>query len=378
VEKTGLEKDQDMSDSTILSVTIPTTETTPKDLTSLTREGGPFSTDPRLIVQCCLLIIATLIVAYLAADILLPIILAVVLKLLLQPAMRVLEKIKLPRTFAALILILVLLCIVIALGAAVSGPATDWAGRLPQALPHLEQRLQFLSRPIQTAQALLHRLDGNQANDPGLGLTAMLFSGTQHLAGGLFETLLVLFFLLVSGDTFLRRMVEVVPRFSDKRQVVALSKQIESNVSAYLVTITGMNLLVGIATGCVMWATGLGDPVFWGVVAFVLNYVPILGPFAGVVMFAVAGLLTRDGFGAALLPAGLYLLIHLIEGEFVTPILLARRFTLNPVVVIISLIFWFWMWGVPGAILAVPMLAMFKIICDGVLPLNSLGHFLEG
>jgi predicted PurR-regulated permease PerM len=378
LEKTGLEKDQDMSDSTILSVTIPTTETTPKDLTSLTREGGPFSTDPRLIVQCCLLIIATLIVAYLAADILLPIILAVVLKLLLQPAMRVLEKIKLPRTFAALILILVLLCIVIALGAAVSGPATDWAGRLPQALPHLEQRLQFLSRPIQTAQALLHRLDGNQANDPGLGLTAMLFSGTQHLAGGLFETLLVLFFLLVSGDTFLRRMVEVVPRFSDKRQVVALSKQIESNVSAYLVTITGMNLLVGIATGCVMWATGLGDPVFWGVVAFVLNYVPILGPFAGVVMFAVAGLLTRDGFGAALLPAGLYLLIHLIEGEFVTPILLARRFTLNPVVVIISLIFWFWMWGVPGAILAVPMLAMFKIICDGVLPLNSLGHFLEG
>ena len=376
--KTGLEKDQDMSDSTILSVTIPTTETTPKDLTDLTREGGPFSTDPRLIVQCCLLIIATLIVAYLAADILLPIILAVVLKLLLQPAMRVMEKIKLPRTFAALVLILVLLCVVIGIGAAVSGPAGDWAARLPQALPHLEQRLQFLSRPIQTAQNLLHHLDGNQANDPGLGLTAMLFSGTQHLAGGLFETLLVLFFLLVSGDTFLRRMVEVVPRFSDKRQVVALSKQIESNVSAYLVTITGMNLLVGIATSCVMWATGLGDPVFWGVVAFVLNYVPILGPFAGVVMFAVAGLLTRDGLGAALLPAGLYLLIHLIEGEFVTPILLARRFTLNPVVVIISLIFWFWMWGVPGAILAVPMLAMFKIICDGVLPLNSLGHFLEG
>jgi predicted PurR-regulated permease PerM len=173
-------------------------------------------------------------------------------------------------------------------------------------------------------------------------------------------------------------MVEVVPRFSDKRQVVALSKQIESNVSAYLMTITGMNVLVGIAAGCMSWATGLDDPVFWGVIAFLLNYVPILGPCAGVVIFCLAGMLGKDDLLYALLPAGLYLLIHLIEGEFVTPILLARRFTLNPVVVIISLIFWFWMWGVPGAILAVPMIAITKIICDGILPLNAFGHFLEG
>jgi predicted PurR-regulated permease PerM len=300
------------------------------------------------------------------------------LKLLLQPAMRLLERIRVPRTLSAFLLILVLLGIVIALGAAVSGPAADWAGRLPHGLPRLQERLQFLARPIQVTQNFLHQLDGDQANSPNLGITAMLFSGTQHLAGGLFETLLVLFFLLVSGDTFLRRMVEVVPRFSDKRQVVALSKQIESNISAYLVTITGMNLLVGIAAACMAWGTSLGDPVFWGVVAFLLNYVPIIGPFAGVMIFGLAGMLVRDDLLYALLPAGFYLLIHLIEGEFVTPMLLARRFTLNPVVVIISLIFWFWMWGVPGAILAVPMLAIVKIVCDGVLPLNAFGHFLEG
>jgi predicted PurR-regulated permease PerM len=159
---------------------------------------------------------------------------------------------------------------------------------------------------------------------------------------------------------------------------VALSKQIESNVSAYLVTISAMNALVGVATGCVVWATGLGAPIFWGVVGFVLNYVPIIGPFAGVVILAFAGLSRVDILWQALLPAGLYLLVHLIEGEFVTPTLLARRFTLNPVLVIISLVFWFWMWGVPGAILAVPLLAVTKIICDGVLPLNGIGHFLEG
>ncbi len=103
-----------------------------------------------------------------------------------------------------------------------------------------------------------------------------------------------------------------------------------------------------------------------------------MGPAAGVVIFLVAGLLTIDPLYQALLPAGLYLLIHVIEGESVTPLLLARRFPLNPVLVIISLIFWFWMWGVPGAILAVPMLAITKIVCDGVRPLNPLGRFLEG
>jgi predicted PurR-regulated permease PerM len=189
---------------------------------------------------------------------------------------------------------------------------------------------------------------------------------------------LILFFLLISGDTFLRKLVEIVPTFGDKRRVVALSQQIEENISAYLLTITLMNAAVGVATALAMWASGLGDPFLWGSVAFLLNYVPIIGPFVGVALFLFVGILTFDVLWQALIPAGAYLLIHLIEGETVTPMLLARRFTLNPVIVVISLIFWFWMWGVPGAILAVPMLAIAKIICDDVKPLNAIGHFLEG
>jgi len=139
-----------------------------------------------------------------------------------------------------------------------------------------------------------------------------------------------------------------------------------------------MNAAVGIATALVMLCTGVGDPILWGTVAFLLNYVPILGPFLGVIIFLLAGLLTIDGPWEAFLPAGLYLGIHLVEGETVTPLLLARRFTLNPVLVILSLVFWFWMWGIPGAILSVPMLAGTKILCDRVRPLAALGHFLQG
>ena len=127
-----------------------------------------------------------------------------------------------------------------------------------------------------------------------------------------------------------------------------------------------------------MYLCGLGDPLLWGAAAFLLNYVPILGPLFGIAIFVLAGMLSFDSLWSALLPAALYLGIHLGEGETLTPMLLARRFTLNPVLVILSLVFWFWMWGVPGAILAVPMLAILKIVSDRVRPLKALGHVLEG
>jgi predicted PurR-regulated permease PerM len=139
-----------------------------------------------------------------------------------------------------------------------------------------------------------------------------------------------------------------------------------------------MNVAVGVATGILAAVFGLGDPVLWGTVACLLNYVPILGPMIGVITFVFVGLLSIETLWLAFAPAGVYLLIHIIEGETVTPMLLAKRFTINPVLVILSVVFWYWMWGVPGAILAMPMLAVTKIICDRIQPLSAFGHFIEG
>ena len=125
-----------------------------------------------------------------------------------------------------------------------------------------------------------------------------------------------------------------------------------------------------------MWLCGLGDPLLWGATAFLLNYIPIIGPLAGVAVFFVAGVLSLDWPWLAMLPAALYLLIHVAEGETITPMLLAKRFTLNPVLVIVSLFFWHAIWGIPGAFLAVPLLATFKILCDRVEPLQPLGHII--
>lgn len=350
-------------------------------------EDLPLPSDPKVIFLGGLFILAVLAAAYVASEIVLPLVFAIILKLLLQSSMRLLERLHVPRILAALLLILALFGTIVGLGAAISGPAGTWAAKLPEGIPRLQERLSFMREPINTLQRFLQRVENFGATTPsptaatsaqGPTLLTTLFTGTRNFASGFFTTVLFLFFLLLSGDIFLQRLVEIMPRFSSKRQVVEISQQIESDISAYLVTITIMNAAVGIAMGLVMWFTGVGDPILWGTVAFLLNYVPILGTALGVSVFLLAGLLTFDTLWQALLPAGLYFGFHLIEGETVTPMLLARRFTLNPVLVIISLIFWFWMWGIPGAILAVPMLAVVKIICDRVRPLAAFGHFLEG
>jgi predicted PurR-regulated permease PerM len=347
----------------------------------------PIPSDIKTVYLGGLFLLAMLAACYVAAEIVLPIALAFVLSLVLQPAMRALERVRLPRGFAAMLLIFVLFGTLGGLGTALSGPATSWAQKLPTGIPKLQERLSFLSRPIAALEKFAEQAQGLAQGGElkavpvavqGSGLSDRLLSGTRSFASGLLETVLVLFFLLVSGDTFLRRLVEILPRFRNKRQAVDISQQIESDVAAYLFTITIMNLAVGVATGTVMAFCGVGDPILWGTVAFLLNYIPILGPMIGVVVFLLVGLLSIDLLWLALLPTGLYLLIHLVEGETVTPMLLARRFTINPVLVILSLVFWYWMWGVPGAVLSTPMLAITKIMCDRIRPLMAFGHFMEG
>jgi predicted PurR-regulated permease PerM len=348
--------------------------------------GEIVPTDTKAFFQGGQFVIMLFAACYLAEEIILPVILALVLNLVLQPVMRLIQTVHLPRILAALAIIMVVFGSAVGLGAALSGPAASWAQKMPEGLPRLQERLTFLSKPIQTLQKFLHQAERlAQGAGPaiatvavqGAGLSDRVLNATRTIGGGLFTTVLVLFFLLVSGDTFLRRLVEILPRFKDKRRAVHISQQIEADISAYLATITVMNLGVGVATGIVTAACGVGDPVLWGAVAFLLNYVPILGPIIGMTIFVFVGLLSIETLWLAFVPAGLYVLIHIMEGETITPMLLAKRFTINPVLVILSLVFWYWMWGILGAILAVPMLAVSKIVCDRIEPLARFGHFIE-
>jgi predicted PurR-regulated permease PerM len=239
------------------------------------------------VFQGGLFVLAVFAALYAAREIVLPIVLAVMLKLLLQPALRILQRLHVPGALGALLLIGLLFFVLVAFGTVLSGPAVSWAQKLPQGVPRLQEHLSFLRAPVEAAHQFLQRAEdwfsGGQSSGGsskgasiGSGLLDNVFAGTRDFAGELFQTVLVLFFLLVAGDTFLRRLVEILPRFSDKRQAIEISQRIEEDISAYLMTISAMNAAVGLATGFVMWLCGLGDPVLWGAVAFMLNYIPII------------------------------------------------------------------------------------------------------
>ena len=349
---------------------------------------------------CLLLlsVLATFYTLYFASAIVLPFVLAGVLNLLLSGPMRLLHlRLRIPKPLAALFLILALFGVVGGIGAAISVPASGWISKAPQSLPALQEKLAFLHGPIQTVQHAMKRLqslmDQTGASGPqaaqqivqvqqaGSGLTSVgssLLLSTRAFLGQIFTMLLMLFFLLYEGDSLLRRFIEIMPTWADKRRAVQITSEIEHNVSLYLATITGMNLLVGVLNLIQCWSLGLPNPLLWGVLAFLLNYIPILGPLTGVLIYFFVGLFSFPSVLQALVPPAIYFGIHLLEGETITPMLLARRFTLNPVLVMGSLMFWDWLWGIPGAFLSVPMLAVFKIVCDHVDVLTPIGHIVGG
>jgi predicted PurR-regulated permease PerM len=343
-------------------------------------------------VLVCLLILTILVVIgalYIGKEVILPIVLALVLKLLLQPIVDVLcEKLRIPDAVSAFILILALFGSIAVVGFTISGPASGWIRKAPEVLPSLKQKLVVLRQPIDYMQQAFKELEnvathgGPDANAPTVNVKdqsaiagAVTRVGLASL-GRFFSTMVVLFFLLAAGDRLLRGLIEILPRLSDKRQALDIAFEIQRNIGGYLLTITLMNSFVGIATGLAMWSCGLGDPILWGAMAFLLNYVPILGPLTGIGIFLVAGIVALDWPWYAVLPAFFYTLIHITEGELITPMLLAKRFTLNPVIVIVSLFFWEALWGIPGAFLAVPLLAVIKIICDRIETLRPMGHII--
>ncbi len=349
---------------------------------------GILPRDPRTLMLAAILILLIFYTLYFAAQVIIPLIFALLLKLLLQPGQRLLTRLRLPKSVAAIILIAAFFGIIGGLGFGLSGPASTWLAKAPESMARLEHRLTALRRPVDRFLNVTHEVEQMTEAPADKGAPAVtvrtaslgqyLFSSTRSFVAGIGVTVVLLYFLLAAGDIFLRRLVEILPSFHDKKQAVEISYQIEENISAYLLTITVMNVLVGLATGIAMYAIGLPDPALWGTLAFILNYVLILGPLTALGILVAVGVLTYDPLWQALLPAGAYLVIHTVEGQIVTPMLVARRFTLNPVLVIGSLIFWNWLWGIPGALLAVPMLAVFKILCERVRPLMPIGHFIGG
>jgi predicted PurR-regulated permease PerM len=332
-----------------------------------------------------LFVLAVLYTLFFARAFLLPIVLAVLLDFLLSPVIRALKRARIPAPLGAAIVILTLLGM---LGGAVytlADPAREWAQKAPQSLAKAQGRLRELRRPVEqvtrTAEQVEAATEVSKSGPPevvvrGPRLSERLFGSTQSALVGALETLILLYFLLAAGDLFLQKLIKVLPLLRDKKKAVAIARETEASISTYLFTVAVVNVGLGVAVTVVMLLLKMPNPLLWGTLAGLAEFIPYLGATMMLGLLALAGLAVFPDLGHALLVPGAYLAVNLVQANFISPMVLGRRLTLNPVAILVGLVFWWWIWGVGGAFIAVPLLATFKIVCDHVESLAPIGEFL--
>jgi predicted PurR-regulated permease PerM len=333
-----------------------------------------------------LFLIASFYTLYFARALVLPLVLAFLLTLLLRPVVRGLKRLRIPEWAGAALVLLVLLSLASYGFLKLSKPAAEWMEKVPESLSKIELKASFFRKPLdtlnRTAEELkkIARMGEEKKFEVEIKSSALadtVLTGTQEFLAKAGVMLILLYFLLASGDLFLSKTVKVFPGLDRKKEIVKIIREVEHQISKYLFTVTVINLFMGVSLGLSMYLIGMPNAVLWGVMAGFLVFLPYLGPLIGVAIVAVVAFLTFDSLGRVILAPAIYLALETIQGQIITPMVLGLRLALNPVAIFVWLILWGWMWGIMGALLAVPMLTVFKILCDHIPPLAPLGEFLS-
>jgi len=322
---------------------------------------------------------------FFAKTFLLPVFIAVLLALVLSPIVRSLARRGIPEPASAFILILAAVAIIVASVYFLSGPVTKWVGEAPQIRYQLEIKVAELRGAMEAVEEATQELDEmTESSNPTVrpvvlreqGYFSQAASSIPLAFAQLLLILVLVLFLLASGDLFFEKLVKTLPTMTDKKRGLRIAKEVERAVSHYLLTITLINIGLGVVVGLVMLALGMPNPVLWGVMATVLNFIPYLGALAGVAIVGVVALISFDNTSLIILAPLLYAACTTIEGNLVTPAVVGRRLEMNPVVVFLSIAFWGWLWGVVGVLIAVPLLVIVKVFSDHLEGLGGLSEFL--
>ena len=339
----------------------------------------------RSIAVTGLLLLAVFYTVYFARAFLLPVTLAVLLDFLLSPIIRALKRLRVPEPVGAALVLLVLLGAVGAGGYTLAEPAREWMAKAPESLAKIQSRLRDLRRPVEQVTRTAEQVEAaTEVSKSGTNevvlraprLSERLFGSTQSLLTGAMETIILLYFLLAAGDMFLQKLIKVLPLLKDKKKAVAIARETEASISTYLFTVALVNIGLGLAVTVVMLLLKMPNALLWGSLAALAEFIPYVGATVMLGLLTMAGLAVFPTVGHALLVPGAYLAVNLLQANFISPMVLGRRLTLNPVAILIGLIFWWWIWGVGGAFIAVPLLATFKIFCDHIESLAPIGEFL--
>lgn len=351
-------------------------------------EGPPEARGPGRWATAGLFVLAILYTLHLAKALVLPLVLGVLLSFVLAPPVTLLRRMRIPSAVASGVVVVSLVAALAGSAYALSGPAGRWLAAAPQNLEELETRIRDYMEPVaQVGDAADQVEEMTRVGDEesgrqtvrveGSGLRDTLFSRTREVLTGIFITVLLAYFLLSYSDVLMRNLVGAFFTGPGKeKRALELARDIQTDVSTYLFTITVINVVLGALVAGAMAYLGMPNPLLWGAVGGLLNYVPYLGALVGTGILTMVALGTFEGAGMALLVGAFYFVLTSLEGTLIRPLVLGKRLTLNPLAVFVGLIFWGWLWGIPGALLAVPILAVMKGVADHHPALAPLGAFL--
>ena len=353
-------------------------------------EAAP-TAHPRPRASTALLVLATLAVGYTlwaALDLLLPILGGLFFALVGNPIIRLLRRALMPRFVAALLVVAGGICGTAALGNQLVVPAGDWFRDVPRELRELAPKLRQLVKPVQDANRAaenIARAAGGEngkkievvrtrLDDPYKALTA-----TPRLLASVLAVVLLTFFFMVYGENLQRQAIALLPGRQNRKFTVALLQSIEHEISRYVLTISVINALVGLVYAAILYALDvpLPEALLWGTVVAVLNFAPYVGPLIGVILMLLVGFVTYKEPWLSVLPALVFLGLHTLEGQIITPIVLGRRMALSPLVLILALMLFGWLWGIIGLLLAVPLLVCVKLVLARVEGMEGWARLLE-
>jgi predicted PurR-regulated permease PerM len=342
--------------------------------------------DPKLVKAVWLVAIMGVgAVLYFAQDVFIPVAIALFLALLLTPAVDRLQRWHIRRGAAVAIVLLVVFAASALAVNSVWEPATEWLARAPQTMRKIDPRLEPLREMFERVDAVAQRagqltqgtaaVSGKPAIVTPVAGKSTAIALTKSFIEGLTVIPLTLFFLL-GGPPLLARMGASLSGNEASARALKLTEAIRVEVGRYFGTIALINIGLGIATALCMAALGMPNAILWGVLACVFNFVPYLGPIAAFFILGVAALVTFDSLGRALAVPGVFLVLHLIEGQIVQPLTVGRRFEVNALVVLLAVWFGYGFWGIPGMLLATPALVALKVAAQNQPHWGTVRDFL--
>lgn len=331
-----------------------------------------------------LYILAIFFTLYAARTLFMPIVFALLCFFVFAPIVRVLKRRGIHEGVGAGLVVCALVGVLLYGVYSLASPASEWLQNAPRTLGKLESKLRFIKAPLERmkeavgkAEAIATgREEGPQAVEVKNETTTGIISMGSQVVQGAVAAVVLLYFLLASGDMFLRKIVRAVPRVEDAKRAVGVARQIESDVGRYMLTLAAINAGLGVIVGAAMYFLGMPNPALWGLLAGTMAFIPYLGATVTFTVLSVVALLTFDTVPRALLVPAVFLTIDLAIEQFLNPVIIGKRMALNPVVIFCGILVWGWMWGIPGALIAVPILVVVKIFCDRIPRFNYIGEFL--